>query len=255
MQNTGLYQEFQIRTQENERPDDIPEDEWTQDHPLHWQTANFLDNFSAVNFEKLVASREQIDDVLTMLDEATQTKDDDGARELASKQHSMWIAELLDNSWSDHITSDMSAFEEETLGDGILLFYVFLREHVGYTKEAIIAAEQQLMKEKLALENFQFDINKFTSHAWLYLRQIMNAGSPITNQHFILIFSALKETTEYEFKLTMMRLYEGWCTCKGEGANITIFQLLARADSEYKRLVQLGQWAAKRNSSELLGLY
>jgi len=27
MKNTGLYQEFQIRTQENERPEDISEDE------------------------------------------------------------------------------------------------------------------------------------------------------------------------------------------------------------------------------------
>jgi hypothetical protein len=98
----------------------------------------------------------------------------------------------------------MIAFEEETLGDGILLFSVFLREHVGYTKEAIIAAEQQLIKENLALENFRFDINKFTPHARLYLGQIMNAGSPITNQHFILIFSALKETTKDKFKLTMM---------------------------------------------------
>jgi hypothetical protein len=89
-----------------------------------------------------------------MLDEAPQTKDDDGARELASKQHGMWIAELSDNSWSDQVTSDMSAFEEETVGDGILLFYVFLRENVGYMKEAIIATEQQLTKEKLALENF-----------------------------------------------------------------------------------------------------
>jgi hypothetical protein len=54
--------------------------------------------FQPLNFEKLVASREQIDDVLTMLDEAPQTKDDEGARELASKQHSMWITEPLDNS-------------------------------------------------------------------------------------------------------------------------------------------------------------
>jgi hypothetical protein len=29
---------------------------------------------------------------------------------------------------------------------------------MGQTKEAIIAAEQQLSKEKLALENFNFDI-------------------------------------------------------------------------------------------------
>jgi hypothetical protein len=57
----------------------------------------FLTFFQPLNFEKLVASREQIDDVLTMLDEAPQTKDDEGARELASKQHSMWITEPLDN--------------------------------------------------------------------------------------------------------------------------------------------------------------
>jgi hypothetical protein len=34
-----------------------------------------------------------------MLDTAPQTKDDESAKELASIQHSMWIAELLDNSW------------------------------------------------------------------------------------------------------------------------------------------------------------
>jgi hypothetical protein len=123
-----------------------------------------------------------------MLDNPPTTNDDDGAQELASKQHSMWIAELLDDSWTPQVTSDMSAFEEETKGDGILLFYIFLREHVGYTKEAIIAAEQQLMKEKLALENFDHDISRFMMHARTYLRQIMNAGSPIMNQHFILIF-------------------------------------------------------------------
>ncbi len=63
----------------------------------------------------------------------------------------MWITELLDNSWSSNVSADMSAFEEETKGDGILLFYVFLQENVSYTKEAIIAAEQQLTKEKLSL--------------------------------------------------------------------------------------------------------
>jgi len=58
----------------------------------------------------------------------------------------MWIAELLDNSWSSNISAEMSAFEEETKGDAILLFYVFLRENAGYTKEEIIAVEQQLSK-------------------------------------------------------------------------------------------------------------
>jgi hypothetical protein len=33
-----------------------------------------------------------------------------------------------------------------------------------------------------------------------------------------------------------------------------MLQLLAKADSEYKRLVQLGQWTTKNKSSELFGL-
>jgi hypothetical protein len=151
MQNTGLYQEFQIMTTENPRPEEIPEEEWTNDYPLWWQTINFLEKFGAVSLELYIQERERIDDVLAMLNEPPQVSTDDGAKELASKQHSMWITELLDNSCSSNVSADMSAFKKETKGDGILLFYVFLWENVGYTKEAIIAAEQQHTKEKLSL--------------------------------------------------------------------------------------------------------
>jgi len=65
----------------------------------------------------------------------------------------MWIAELLDNSWSETVSSKMSAYDEETKGDGILTFYIFLREYVSFSKKALILAEQQLTKEKLALDN------------------------------------------------------------------------------------------------------
>jgi len=148
----------------------------------------------------------------------------------------------------------MNAFEEETKGDGILLFHIFLREYVGYTKEAVIAAEQQLTKEKLALENFNHDITKFTSHVRTHIRKIMNAGSPVTNQHFILMLSDLKESKEDEFKLIIMQLYEGWRTGKSEGADISMLHLLARADTEYKWLLHLNQWTAKNKTSKLLGL-
>ncbi len=65
----------------------------------------------------------------------------------------------------------MNDYDEETKGDGILLFHIFLRKNIGYTNEAIIAAEQELTKEKLALENFQFDIHKFTAHVRKYFKQ------------------------------------------------------------------------------------
>jgi hypothetical protein len=254
IQNTGIYKEFIIRTQENQRPNDILEDDWTVDHPLRWKTENFLENFNGVSFEALLQEKERIDDTLEMLDAAPQLATDDGAQELASKQHRTWIAEMLRNSWTSNVASEMNAFDEETQGDGVLLFYVFLRENVGFTNEAIIAAEQHLTKERLALENFQFDIFKFTTYVRTYIRQIMGAGQQPTKQHFILVFSALKEAEEAEFNLIIMKLYQEWRSGKGDGAKLTMLQLLAKADSEYKRLVQLGQWTTKNKSSELLGL-
>jgi hypothetical protein len=49
IQNTGLYKEFSVRTQENPRPNDIAEDAWTIDHPLRWNTENFIENFNGVS--------------------------------------------------------------------------------------------------------------------------------------------------------------------------------------------------------------
>ena len=100
IQNTGLYKEFTIRTQENQRPEDITEDAWAIDHPLRWKTDNFIENFNSVTFEALVQEKERIDDTLEMLDAAPKTMNDDGAPELASKQHRTWIAEMLRNSWT-----------------------------------------------------------------------------------------------------------------------------------------------------------
>lgn len=46
-----------------------------------------------------------------MLDDTPKLADDDGARELAPKQHHMWISEML---LAAHVTSKMNAFKEET---------------------------------------------------------------------------------------------------------------------------------------------
>jgi hypothetical protein len=53
---------------------------------------------------------------------------------------------------------------------------VFLHENIGHTKEVIIAAEQQLTKDKLKFENFNYDITKLTTLVHTYIRQIMSAG-------------------------------------------------------------------------------
>lgn len=60
MQNTGLYQEFQIKIGENVRPEEILEEDWAMDHLLQWQMANFLDNVLAVTFEGVTQKCETI---------------------------------------------------------------------------------------------------------------------------------------------------------------------------------------------------
>jgi hypothetical protein len=57
--------------------------------------------------------------------------------------------------------------DEEEKRDRTLLLYIFLYEYVGYTKEAIIAAKHQLMKAKLALDNFHHDITKLMTRTHL----------------------------------------------------------------------------------------
>jgi hypothetical protein len=69
-----------------------------------------------LKFETLQQEQERIEDSLAMLDSAPQTAEDEGTKELASKQHAIWIAKLLDNSWLENVTAEMNAFEEDTKG-------------------------------------------------------------------------------------------------------------------------------------------
>ncbi len=43
-------------------PIEIPEEQWTLDHPLCWKSVNFLENFSDMIFETLLQEHEHIDD-------------------------------------------------------------------------------------------------------------------------------------------------------------------------------------------------
>lgn len=162
--NVGLYKEFTIRTQENQQPNDIDEEEWTADHPLCWNTENFLKNFNSVALDAILQEK-CIDENLILLDAAPQLASDAGATDLVSKQHCTWIADMLHNSWTDIVASEMKPFEEETQGDGVILSYVFLHENAGFTNESIITAEQHLTREKLSLVNFQFPI--LSPHVYL----------------------------------------------------------------------------------------
>ncbi len=97
---------------ENPCPLEIHEDQQNLDQPLWWKTVNFLENFSDLKFETLLQEQECINDTVAVLDKAPQMAEDDGAKELASKQHSMWITKLLDNTWPDAVIVEMNAFND-----------------------------------------------------------------------------------------------------------------------------------------------
>jgi hypothetical protein len=67
----------------------------------------------------------------------------------------------------------------------------------------------------MAHDNFQDDICKVTTHVRTYIHQITGAGQQPTKQHFILVFSALKEAEETEFNLIIMQMYKEWRSGKG----------------------------------------
>ena len=49
-------------------------------------------------------------------------------------------------------------------------------------------------------------------------------------------------------------LYKGWRMGSGDGAGLTLLQLLARLDSEYTRLINLGRWKTSNSNDEIIAL-
>jgi hypothetical protein len=84
MKNSGLYNEFQVKLDENPRPDEIAEEDWTVNHPLRWKTVIFLENFSDVPYERILQEREHIDDQLAMLEVTPVMAEDEGTWDVDS---------------------------------------------------------------------------------------------------------------------------------------------------------------------------
>ncbi len=66
------------------------------------QTASFLENFSVITYQALVQECERIEDALMMIDAPPTTHDDKGAKEVASKQHSMCTPINITTHCSSH---------------------------------------------------------------------------------------------------------------------------------------------------------
>ena len=232
IESTGLVAEFNINVRENLRPATILETDWEND-VRRFEKVNFLMDYSTIMLPQVKDARDRTLTYLASLLKLPTTATQAGAEELTSKQHRQWIAELLNNSWTDTVKDTMDAYDEDHKGDGVVMWMCFLQEYAGSSKEAIIAAEEVMHPSKLKLDNFKHNIKEWSSYCREHFRKIQAAGDKVTSQHFINAYNALKEAHSEEFRLQILTWSRNWRAGMGEGANWTIMQLLAKVDLEY----------------------
>jgi len=252
MKNVGLKAEFDVIIQENPRPDNVTADNWQND-PNRFVVQNILDSYAGVTLPQVKATRDAICQTVAALDRVP-TARDRAAPHYASKQHRSWIAEFIKNSISSTVRSTLDAYEEDHDGDGVVLYYCFLQEFSGATREALVLAEEALHPLKLSLSNFNQDVKAFTAYCRLHLRNITGSGGQISHTHWIRIQEALEEAFTEKFRLQMIEWSKNWQKQSGEGHDWTMMQFLAKVDLEYTRLVNLNQWKTNDPSSTIIAL-
>ena len=252
MKNVGLKAEFDVIIQENPRPDNVTADNWQND-PTRFAVQNILDSYAGVTLPQVKATRDAIRQTVAALDRVP-TARDRAAPHYASKQHRSWIAEFIKNSISSTVRSTLDAYEEDHDGDGVVLYYCFLQEFSGATREALVLAEEALHPLKLSLSNFNQDVKAFTAYCRLHLRNITGSGGQISHTHWIRIQEALEEAFTEKFRLQMIEWSKNWRKQSGEGHDWTMMQCLAKVDLEYSRLVNLNQWKTNDPSSTIIAL-
>jgi hypothetical protein len=252
MKNVGLKAEFDVIVSENPRPDAISEADWQTD-PNRFVVQNLLDTHAGITLAQVKAARDVVRRTVAALDRVP-TARDPAAPHYASKQHRSWIAEFIKNSITSTVRSTLDAYEEDHDGDGVVLFFCFLQEFAGATREALVLAEEALHPMKLRLSNFNQDVKAFTSYCRLHLRNITGSGGQISHTHWIRIQEALEEAFTEKFRLQIMEWSKNWRKQSGEGHDWSMMQFLAKVDLEYTRLVNLNQWKTNDPNSTIVAL-
>jgi len=173
---------------------------------------------------------------------------------LASKQHRSWICQLIIDSCTQTVLQTLEAYEEDHKNDGPTMFFSLLMEYSGATRDAIIKAKESLHPSKITLNNFGHDIKAWSQYAHTNLNRITGSVGAITHTHWIHLMSALEESHTERFRLQIIDWNKNWRKQSGEGSNWTILQFLAKADSEYSRLLDLGQWKTQDPNSSIIAL-
>jgi hypothetical protein len=252
MRSVGLTSEFNVKIGERPCPLGITDAVWHTD-PARFIFQNLLENYSGITLAQVKATRDEVRATVNALDRVP-TARDPTASHFASKQHQSWIHEFIRNSITLNVRSTLEAYDEDHDGDGIVLYYCFLQEFSGATREALVLAEEALHPMKFQPINFNQDIKAFTSYCRLHLRNILGSGGQISHTHWIRIQEALEESYTEKFRLQIMDWSKNWRKQTGEGHDWTMMQFLAKVDLEYSRLLNLNQWKTNDPNSTIVAL-
>ena len=151
----GIYNDFVYIVKENSPPSHLdltdPKDlaQW-ENHPDRFVLGNLLDDPSRATLENV----QQVHDIVRKTVNNLQTKPKAGSinsEHLTSFQNRMWLYDLLLSSWTENMLSVMSKYLENHDGDGVVLYYCFLKHFAGATKANIIVAYAELTEAKVQL--------------------------------------------------------------------------------------------------------
>jgi len=254
----GIYNEFVYIIKENLPPstldltDPKAKAQWDQD-PDRFELGNLLDDPSKATLENV----QQVHDIVRQTTKNLHNKPKANSIEsdhLTFFQNRMWFYDLLLGSWSDNMLSTMSKYLEHHDGDGVVLYYCFLKHFAGATKANIIAAYADLTEAKVQLHLYNNDVNAFTNAIRIPTRKLANCQKQPTFQHMLNVYHGVMDCPNTEFSNYVHNLYREY-RADGPASTWTMFQLLDTLNQEYERLQALNRWEKQpAKNTEILAL-
>jgi len=174
---------------------------------------------------------------------------------LTSFQNRMWIYDLLLSSWTENMLSIMSKYLENHDGDGVVLYYCFLKHFAGATKANIIAAYAELTEAKVQLHLYNNNVSAFTNAVRIPTCKLVNCQKQPTFQHMLNVYHGVMDFTNTEFSNYVHNLYREYRS-DGPAASWSMFHLLDTLDLEYEHLQALNCWEPRQpaKNPEILAL-
>jgi len=149
----------------------------------------------------------------------------------------------------------MSKYLENHDGDGVVLFYCFLKHFAGATKANIIAAYAELTEAKVQLHLFNNNVSTFTNAVRIPTCKLVNCQKQPTFQHMLNVYDGVMDCPNAEFSNYIHNLYREYRS-DIPAASWSMFQLLDTLDQEYERLQALNHWEPRQlaKNPEILAL-